>query len=122
MSVMRSGPRIVTGVSIAVGTGTGSLCLWGTCCDAGFFCKRRPILRPSENALRCRARLTDPTDGVEEAFVEVESFRLCFEDRVDCAEDAELDVLEAFEYARDRVRSSVDVAGEESAEKWLPVV
>jgi len=114
---MRSGPRIVTGVSIAVGTGTGSLCRCGTHCDDGFFCKRRPTLRLSDNALRCRVRFTDPTDGVDEALVEVEVFRLCFENRADCAEDAELDVLEAFEDARDRVRSSVDVAGEESAEK-----
>ena len=66
--------------------------------------------------------MTEPTDGVDEALVEVEMFRLCFEDRADCAEYVELDVLEAFEDARDRVRSNVDVAGEESAEKWLPGV
>lgn len=77
---------------------------------------------PSDNALRCRGRFTESTDAVDEAVVEVEVFLLCFEDRADCAEYAELDEFEAFEAARDRVRSSVDVAGDESAEKWLPVV
>lgn len=76
----------------------------------------------SDNALKCRVRFTDPTDGVDEAVVEVDALRLCFEDRVDCAVLVEPDEFEAFEDARDRVRSSVDVAGEESAEKWLPVV
>lgn len=41
---------------------------------------------PSDNALRCRIRFTEPTDGVDEAVVEVEVFRLCFGDRADCAE------------------------------------
>ena len=79
---------------------------------------------PSDNALRCRGRFTEPTDEVDEVdevAVEVEGFLLCFEDRPDCAEYAELDVFEAFEDARERVRSSVDVAGDEYAEKWLPV-
>lgn len=71
----------------------------------------------SDNALRCRFRLTEPIDGADEAVVEVEAFLLCFEARADCAEDAELDVLDAFEDARDRVRSNVDEAGDESAEK-----
>lgn len=78
--------------------------------------------RPSDSALRCRGRFTELTEGVDDALVEVEVFRLCFEDRADRAEYAELDELEASEQARDRVRSSVDVAGEESAEKWLLVV
>lgn len=60
-------------------------------------------------------------DRVDEAVVDVEAFLLCFEDRTDCAEYVELDVFEALDDARDRVRSSVDVAGDESAEKWLPV-
>lgn len=77
---------------------------------------------PSESALRCRVRFTEPTDGVDEAVVEVDVFRLCFDDCPGCTEYVEPDELEAFEHARDRVRSSVDVAGEESAEKWLPVV
>lgn len=76
-------------------------------------------LTPSENALRCHARFTEPKDGAEEAVVEVEVFRLCFGDRTERAEYTELDEFEAFEDARDRVRSSVDVAGDESAEKWL---
>jgi hypothetical protein len=54
----------------------------------------------SDSALKCRFRLAEPTDGVDEAVVEVH---------------------EAFEDARERVRSSVEVAGDESAEKWLPV-
>lgn len=76
---------------------------------------------PSDRALRCRVRFTEGTDEVE-AVVEVEVFRLCLEDRIDRAEHVVLDEFEASEDARDRVRSSVDVAGEESAEKWLPVV
>lgn len=71
--------------------------------------------KPSDSALRCRIRFTAPTEGVDEAVDEVDVFRLCFDDRSECAEYAEPD--EAFEDARDRVRSSVDVAGEESAEK-----
>jgi hypothetical protein len=67
-------------------------------------------------------RFPEPTDGVDEAVVEVEVFRLCFEDRTEDEEYAEPDELDASEDARERVRSSVDVAGEESAEKWLPVV
>jgi hypothetical protein len=77
---------------------------------------------PSENALRCRLRFVEPTDGVDEAVVEVDAFRLCFDDRAESAEYTELDEFDASEEARDRVRLSVDVAGEESAEKWLPVV
>lgn len=75
----------------------------------------------SDSALRWRGRFIEPIDGVDEAVVEVEAFLLCFEDRADWAEYAELDVFEASEDARDRVRSSVDVAGDEYAEKWLPV-
>lgn len=75
----------------------------------------------SDKALRWRGRFEEPTDGVDEAAVEVEAFLPCFEDREDCAEDVQLDAFDAFEDARDRVRSSVDVAGDESAEKWLPV-
>lgn len=44
-------------------------------------------------------------------------FLLCFEDRTDCAEYEEFVVSEAFEDARERERSSVEVAGDESAEK-----
>ena len=58
---------------------------------------------------------------MDEAVVEVDVFLLCLDDRVDGTEDAELEVHEAFEDARERVRSSVEVAGDESAEKWLPV-
>lgn len=58
---------------------------------------------------------------VDEAVVDVDVFLLCFDDRADCAEDAELE-CEALDDARDRVRSRTDVAGDESAEKWLPVV
>lgn len=76
---------------------------------------------PSDSALRCRVRFTEGTDEAE-AVVEVDVFRLCLEDRADCAEYVVLDEFDASEDARDRVRSSVDVAGEESAEKWLPVV
>ena len=76
---------------------------------------------PSDSALRCRILFIEGTDEAE-AVVEVEVFRLCFEDRADCAEYVVLDEFEASEDARDRVRSSIDVAGEESAEKWLPVV
>jgi hypothetical protein len=75
----------------------------------------------SDSALKCRFRLAEPTDGVDEAVVEVDVFLLCLDDRVDGTEDAELEVHEAFEDARERVRSSVEVAGDESAEKWLPV-
>lgn len=75
----------------------------------------------SDSALKCRLRLTEPTDGVDEAVVEVDVSLLCLDDRVDGTEDAELEVHEAFEDARDRVRSRVEVAGDESAEKWLPV-
>lgn len=75
----------------------------------------------SESALKCRLRFTEPTDGVDEVVVEVEMFLLCLDDCVDGTEDAELEVHEAFEDARERVRSSVEVAGDESAEKWLPV-
>ena len=75
----------------------------------------------SGSALKCRLRLTEPTDGVDEAVVEVDVSLLCLDDRVDGTEDAELEVHEAFEDARDRVRSRVEVAGDESAEKWLPV-
>jgi len=75
----------------------------------------------SDSALKCRLRLGEPTDGVDEAVVEVDVFLLCFDDRVDGTDDAELEVHEAFEEARERVRSSVEVAGDESAEKWLPV-
>nr|GFD55466.1 hypothetical protein [Tanacetum cinerariifolium] len=60
-------------------------------------------------------------EGVDDAVVDVELFRLCFDDRADCAEDTELE-FEALDDARDRVRSRTDVAGDESAEKWLPVV
>ena len=75
----------------------------------------------SDNALKCRLRLAELADGVDEAVVEVDVFLLCFDDRVDGTDDAELEVHEAFEEARERVRSSVEVAGDESAEKWLPV-
>lgn len=116
---MRSGPNIVTGVSIAVGTGIGmgSLWRWGICCDDGFFCRRRPIWIPSENALICRLRFTGPPDALEEWVVEADVFLLCFDDRTDCAEYEEFDVFDAFEDARERERSSTEVAGEESAEK-----
>lgn len=76
---------------------------------------------PSDSALRCRDRFTEPSDGADEAVVDVDRFRLCFDDRADCTEETEL-AFEAFEDARDRVRSRTDVAGDESAEKWLPVV
>lgn len=76
---------------------------------------------PSDSALRCRARFTEPSDGVDEAVVDADRFLLCFDDRADCTEDTELE-FEALEDARDRVRSRTDVAGDESAEKWLPVV
>lgn len=76
---------------------------------------------PSESALRCRDRFAGPSDGVDEAVVDVDVFLLCLDDRADCADDIELE-FEALEDARDRVRSRTDVAGDESAEKWLPVM
>ena len=108
-------------VSIAVGTGMGSLRRWGTCCTEGFFCRRRVTWIPSESALRWRGRFTEPIDGVDDAVVEVEAFLVCFDDRPEKVDPTELDVFEASEDARDRVRSNVDVAGDEYAEKWLPV-
>jgi hypothetical protein len=71
---------------------------------------------PSDSALRCRVRFTEPSDDEDEAVVDADRFLLCFDDRADCAEDAEL-LFEALEDARDRARSRTDVAGDDSAEK-----